>query len=92
MFLLQVGMVNSEDGSEETILELEPNNSFGEISVLCNIPQPYTVCVRELCRLLRIDKQLLSNILEIHFVDGRTILNNLLEVNFGGPNTSNCLS
>ncbi|XP_057496868.1 potassium channel SKOR-like isoform X2 [Actinidia eriantha] len=67
------------DGSEESVSNLEPNSSFGEISILCNIPQPYTVRVCELCRLLRIDKQSFSNILEIYFHDGRIILNNLLE-------------
>ena len=69
-----------EDGLEETVSNLEPNNLFGEISILCNIPQPYTVRVCELCRLLRLDKQSFSNILEIYFHDGRRILNNLLQV------------
>lgn len=69
-----------EDGSQETVALLEPNSSFGEISILCNIPQPYTVRVSELCRLIRIDKQSFSNILEIYFHDGRRILTNLLEV------------
>ncbi|GAB2224818.1 hypothetical protein Drorol1_Dr00005595 [Drosera rotundifolia] len=68
-----------EDGSEETISLLEPNSSFGEVSILCNIPQPYTVRVCELCRLLRIDKQALTNIIEIFFHDGRRVLNNILE-------------
>ncbi|XP_022723360.1 potassium channel SKOR-like isoform X2 [Durio zibethinus] len=68
-----------EDGTEETVSLLQPNSSFGEISILCNIPQPYTVRVCELCRLLRLDKQSFSNILEIYFYDGRKILNNLLE-------------
>uniref|UniRef100_A0A6N2LQ56 Potassium channel n=1 Tax=Salix viminalis TaxID=40686 RepID=A0A6N2LQ56_SALVM len=68
-----------QDGSEETVKLLPRNSSFGEISILCNIPQPYTVRVCELCRLLRIDKQSLSNILEIYFYDGRKILDNLLE-------------
>ncbi|KAL6537665.1 hypothetical protein OROHE_012292 [Orobanche hederae] len=67
------------DGAEETVSLLEPNNFFGEISILCNIPQPYTVRVCELCRLLRIDKQSFSNILEIYFHDGRKVLTNLLE-------------
>lgn len=68
------------DGSEETVSLLEPHSSFGEISILCNMPQPFTVRVCELCRLLRLDKQSLSNILEIYFYDGRKLLNNLLEV------------
>ncbi|XP_047954448.1 potassium channel SKOR-like isoform X1 [Salvia hispanica] len=67
------------DGLEETVSLLEPNSSFGEISILCNIPQPYTVRVCELCRLMRIDKQSFSNILEIFFHDGRKVLTNLLE-------------
>nr|GMC57323.1 potassium channel SKOR-like isoform X2 [Ipomoea batatas] len=69
----------AKDGSEETVARLEPNSSFGEVSILCNIPQPYTVRVCELCRLLRIDKQSFSNILDIFFHDGRRILDNLLE-------------
>ncbi|XP_022939042.1 potassium channel SKOR-like [Cucurbita moschata] len=75
--LEEVGI--AQDGSEETIDLLEPNSSFGEISILCNIPQPYTVRVCELCRLLRLDKQSFTNILDIYFYDGRKILNNLLE-------------
>jgi CRP-like cAMP-binding protein len=69
-----------EDGVEETVSLLQPNSSCGEISILCNIPQPYTVRVCELCRLLRLDKQSFTNVLDIYFYDGRKILNNLLEV------------
>lgn len=75
--LEEVGI--GEDGTEETVSLLEPNNSFGEISILCNIPQPYTVRVCELCRLLRIDKQSFANILDIYFYDGRKMFDNLLE-------------
>ncbi|KAK2652563.1 hypothetical protein Ddye_012419 [Dipteronia dyeriana] len=75
--LEEVGI--GEDESEDTVSKLEPNSSFGEISILCNIPQPYTVRVCDLCRLLRIDKQSFTNILEIYFHDGRRILTNLLE-------------
>ncbi|PHT45430.1 Potassium channel KOR2 [Capsicum baccatum] len=68
-----------KDGSEETMTLLEPNSSFRDISIACNIPQPYIVRVCELCRLIRIDKQSFSNILEIYFHDGRRILSNLLQ-------------
>ncbi|XP_047319214.1 potassium channel SKOR-like [Impatiens glandulifera] len=67
------------DGTEETVSLLETYSSFGEIAILCNIPQPYTVRVCELCRLLRVKKQSFSKILEIHFLDRRRIFNNLLE-------------
>ncbi|KAI4975837.1 hypothetical protein ZWY2020_049444 [Hordeum vulgare] len=79
------GVGIGEDGQEETILMLEPESSFGEIAILCNIPQPYSVRVCELCRLLRLDKQSFTNILEIYFVDGRKILSNLTDNNeYGG--------
>ncbi|KAM5551968.1 hypothetical protein ABKV19_026707 [Rosa sericea] len=73
----EVGL--GEDGSEETVSLLQPNSSFGQVSILCNIPQPYTVRVCELCRLLQLDKQSFTIILDIYFYDGRRILNNLLE-------------
>eukprot|EP01018_Ginkgo_biloba_P023088 Gb_22473 [translate_table: standard] len=72
-------VVIGEDGSEDTVARLDPHNIFGEVAVLCNIPQPYTVRVSELCRLLRLDKQSFANILQLYFLDGRQILNNLLE-------------
>ncbi|XP_010252297.1 PREDICTED: potassium channel KOR2-like isoform X1 [Nelumbo nucifera] len=68
-----------EYGSEEFIAELEPHSIFGEVAVLCNIPQPFTVRVCELCRLLRIEKQSLASILQLYFTDNRQILNNLLK-------------
>ncbi|KAL4577960.1 hypothetical protein LXL04_014075 [Taraxacum kok-saghyz] len=72
-------VVICEDGSEEIVSNLKPHDSFGDVSIICNIPQSYTVRVRDLCRLLRIDKQSFSNILDIYYHDGRMILSNLLE-------------
>uniref|UniRef100_A0A1D1XLH8 Potassium channel n=1 Tax=Anthurium amnicola TaxID=1678845 RepID=A0A1D1XLH8_9ARAE len=75
------GVGIGEDGSEETLLKLEPDNSFGEVAILCNIPQPHTIRVCELSRLLRLDKQSFTDILQIYFFDGRTVFNNVLEGN-----------
>nr|XP_043632103.1 potassium channel SKOR-like [Erigeron canadensis] len=72
-------IVVCEDGSEEKVSVLNPHDSFGDVSILCNIPQTYTIRVQDLTRLLRLDKQSFSNILEIYFQDGRKILNNLLK-------------
>ncbi|KAL6319416.1 hypothetical protein AAG906_014091 [Vitis piasezkii] len=73
------GVGSNEDETEEPLIHLQTNDSFGEIPLLCNTPQAYTVQVVELCRLVRLDKQSFMNILEIYFSDGRIILNNLLE-------------
>ncbi|XP_078441067.1 potassium channel KOR1-like [Wolffia australiana] len=72
------GVVIGEDGSEETILKLEAESSFGEVAMLCNIPQPFTVRVSELSRLLRLDKQSFTSILQIYFFDSRAVFKNLL--------------
>jgi len=72
-------VIVGEDGSEEIIARIDPHGIFGEIAVLCNIPQPYNVRACDLCRLLRLDKQSFSNIIQLYFKDGRQILNNLLE-------------
>jgi hyperpolarization activated cyclic nucleotide-gated potassium channel 4 len=77
---VQEGVGIGEDG-QETIIMLEQESSFGEVAILCNIPQPYTVRVCELCRLLRLDKESFTHILEIYFADGRKLLSNLTEVN-----------
>lgn len=75
-------MGRDEDNETEELLDcLQTLSSFGEVSFLCNTPQPYAVRVRQLCRVLRLDKQSFREILEIHFLDGRIILNNLIEVN-----------
>ncbi|KVI04607.1 hypothetical protein Ccrd_017074 [Cynara cardunculus var. scolymus] len=69
----------SENEVEKSILTLQTSSSLNEISVLCNIPAPDTVRVGELSKLLRLDKHSLTDILEIHFSDGRIIVDNLLE-------------
>ncbi|TYG79558.1 hypothetical protein ES288_D02G148000v1 [Gossypium darwinii] len=68
---------NDETGNP--LMDLQTYSSFGEVSFLCNTPQPYTIQVRELCKVLRIDKRSFMEIIEIYFSDGRIILNNLLE-------------
>ncbi|KAK6249838.1 hypothetical protein SCA6_003843 [Theobroma cacao] len=76
--LVEVGR-GKNDETGEFIADLQTFSSFGELSFLCNTPQPYTIRVRELCRVLRLDKQSFMEIVEINFSDGRIILNNLLE-------------
>ncbi|XP_028078976.1 potassium channel KOR1-like [Camellia sinensis] len=73
---------SEDEETRESPLHLQTyktHSSFGEISMLCNIPAPYAVRVCELSRLLRLDKKSLTDVLEIYFFDGRIILNNVLE-------------
>lgn len=82
-FLQQEAVGRDEDGNkQESLQHLQTRSTFGEISVLGDIPEPYTIRVRELCRLLRLDKHSCIELLETHFHDGRIILDNLLEVTY----------
>ncbi|KAL5555901.1 hypothetical protein UlMin_038137 [Ulmus minor] len=74
----EVGTCEGDD-EEKSYTDLRTYCSFGEVSFLCNTPQRYSIVVRELCRVLRVAKQSFMEILEIFFLDGRIILNNLLE-------------
>ncbi|XP_065850537.1 potassium channel SKOR-like isoform X1 [Euphorbia lathyris] len=71
--------MRGEDVVGELPMHLQTYSSFGEVSFLCNTPQPYTVRVRELCRVLRLDKRSFTEILDMFFFDGRIVLNNFLE-------------
>ncbi|KAK8525950.1 hypothetical protein V6N12_020435 [Hibiscus sabdariffa] len=76
--LVEVGR-GKNDETGDSFMDLQTYSSFGEVSFLCNSPQPYTIRVRELSRVLRLDKRSFMEIVEIYFSDGRIILNNLLE-------------
>ncbi|GJS25551.1 potassium channel SKOR-like protein [Tanacetum coccineum] len=76
-----------EGGTNESVSILTPHDSFGDVSILCNIPRPYTMRVFERSLLLRIDMQSFTNILKIYFHDKGKILNNLLKVNHEGEKT-----
>ncbi|XP_047069365.1 potassium channel KOR2-like [Lolium rigidum] len=75
--LEEIGIGEGE--SEMIISELLPYDIVGDVAVICNTPQPYTIRVCELCRLLRIDKQSLTSILQMYFKDSRQIMSNLLK-------------
>ncbi|CAH1424938.1 unnamed protein product [Lactuca virosa] len=71
-------MGRNENEGGKCVRSLETSSSLNEISLLCNIPVPETLRVAELSKLLRVDRQSLTDILEIHFSDARIILDNLL--------------
>ncbi|KAK1310313.1 Potassium channel KOR2 [Acorus calamus] len=65
-------------------LRLQYESSYTKSSIIDDIPvavrsKPYTVRVSELCRLLRLEKQSLTSIIRLYFVDSRQILSNLLQ-------------
>ncbi|XP_052183654.1 potassium channel SKOR-like isoform X2 [Diospyros lotus] len=80
LYFVYHGKLEGKSKDDETaVLHLQTFSSFGEVSILCNIPALYTVRVCELSKLLRLDKQSFTEVLEIYFSDGRIIVNNVLE-------------
>lgn len=54
--------------------------AFGEIGVLYNVPQPFTVRTTELSQILRINRTSLMNVLQANPGDAQIVMNNLLMV------------
>ena len=53
---------------------------FGEVGVLCHMPQPFTVRTTELSQILRLSGATLMNIIRENTQDGAIIMNNLFQV------------
>ena len=60
---------------------LSAGDIFGEIGVLCNIPQPFTFRTSRVSQLLRVHTTVLKNILLENKNDKEIIMNNLYQVN-----------
>lgn len=57
-----------------------PGTVFSKVAVLCNVPQLFTVRTREVCELLKLDKNVLARILQAYPKDSRQMLDNLKKV------------
>ncbi|KAL2930620.1 Potassium channel KAT2 [Bienertia sinuspersici] len=65
------------NGSEQVVKKIPPEDIFGEIGVLCDWPQPFTVRTTELSQILRLNKTSLTHIVEANKADGHVIMSNL---------------
>ncbi|CAI5506668.1 unnamed protein product [Closterium sp. Naga37s-1] len=69
---------SSADGGRH-FAELGSGSMFGEVAVLCNIPQPFDLSVIAFCQVLRLEREDLNTAINTFMVDGRKIVDNLLE-------------
>lgn len=60
--------------------DMGPGTVFSKVAVLCNVPQLFTVRTREVCELLKLDKNVLARILQAYPKDSRQMLDNLKKV------------
>ncbi|KAG0458065.1 hypothetical protein HPP92_023222 [Vanilla planifolia] len=82
LFILVSGAVEfrtSADGLDQVRGRAYAGDIFGEESVLCNIPQPFTIMTTELSQILRLSRKKMINILQENIEDQNLIMNNLLQ-------------
>ncbi|XP_048562445.1 potassium channel KAT2-like isoform X2 [Triticum urartu] len=82
VYILVSGAVEERimiDGREKVEKLLSGGDIFGEIGVLCNIPQPFTFRTSRISQLLRLNTTVLKNIIQENKHDKEIIMNNLYQ-------------
>ncbi|KAF7035816.1 hypothetical protein CFC21_046608 [Triticum aestivum] len=82
VYILVSGAVEERimiDGREKVEKLLSGGDIFGEIGVLCNIPQPLTFRTSRISQLLRLNTTVLKNIIQENKHDKEIIMNNLYQ-------------
>ncbi|XP_044975382.1 potassium channel KAT2-like isoform X3 [Hordeum vulgare subsp. vulgare] len=82
VYILVSGAVEERimiDGREKIEKLLSGGDIFGEIGVLCNIPQPFTFRTSRISQLLRLNTTVLKNIIQENKRDKEIIMNNLYQ-------------
>ncbi|KAI3848426.1 hypothetical protein MKW92_042507 [Papaver armeniacum] len=75
----QMDLLTYKDGTEQVLSKLGPSEMAGEIGVLFNIPQPFTVRSKRLSQVIRISHQHFKQIVQQHADDGSRVISNFTE-------------
>ncbi|GMP71898.1 hypothetical protein CsSME_00030142 [Camellia sinensis var. sinensis] len=75
-----VDLIAHIDGHDQAIGKAVAGDVFGEIGVLCHMPQPFTVQTTEISQILRLNGSILMNIIQANTEDGHIIMTNLFKV------------
>ncbi|KAI3728272.1 hypothetical protein L6452_16905 [Arctium lappa] len=72
-------MLTHRNGMEHFLTKLGPMDMFGEIGVLFNIPQPFTVRSKKLSQVVRISHHHFKELVQPLTDDGKTIMSNFTQ-------------
>ncbi|KAL6615943.1 hypothetical protein ACP70R_038213 [Stipagrostis hirtigluma subsp. patula] len=72
-------VTNAEDGREKFVMKIGPHGMAGEIGVIFNIPQPFTIRSRRLTQVVRISHIHLLQTVRPNTVDADTIFSNFVQ-------------
>lgn len=70
----------NNDNNMQVVQQMIAGDIFGEIGVLCDTPQPFTVRTTELSQILRLNRASLTNIMQANKADSHIVMSNLFLV------------
>ncbi|MQM20909.1 hypothetical protein Taro_053939, partial [Colocasia esculenta] len=74
-----VDVLTYKNGSEQFLTKLGATEMAGEIGVIFNIPQPFTVRSKRLSQVVRISHRHFTQIVQSNIADGQKIISNFLQ-------------
>ncbi|XP_026456270.1 potassium channel KAT3-like [Papaver somniferum] len=75
----EMDLLTYKDGTEQVLSKLGPSEMAGEIGVIFNIPQPFTLRSKRLSQVIRISHQHFKQIMQQHADDGARVFSNFIE-------------
>ncbi|XP_028551309.1 potassium channel KAT4 [Dendrobium catenatum] len=75
----ELEILTNENGTEKILSALRPADMAGEIGVILNIPQPFTIRSKSISQVVRIGHSHFRQVVELHIAEGKTILSNFLQ-------------
>ncbi|CAO2842195.1 unnamed protein product [Amaranthus hypochondriacus] len=72
-----VDIILNSIGRDKVVQQMIAGDIFGEIGVLCDTPQPFTVRTTELSQILRLNRASLTNIMQANKADSHIVMSNL---------------
>lgn len=73
-----VDVMTQKNGLEQFVTKLSSKDMFGDIGVIFNVPQPFTVRTRRLSQVIRISHHSFKDMVQPHNEDGKKILRNFV--------------
>ncbi|KZV21391.1 K+ channel family protein, partial [Dorcoceras hygrometricum] len=75
-----VDLISKINGQDQIVGKASTGEIFGEIGILCNMPQPFGVRTSEVSQILRLNRTTFINILRANPVDESIVMNNLFRL------------
>ncbi|KAI5556371.1 hypothetical protein BDE02_18G029900 [Populus trichocarpa] len=68
-----------KNGTDQVLSKIGPSDVAGEIGVVFNIPQPFTMRTKRLSQVIRLSHHHLKQMVQPHSEDGKTIISNFTQ-------------